>query len=566
MQADAADQADEASQDGIEKSRLNQRGRRTLAQRGRFFFSVIARLQKTGDAGRVRVPWIRVAFFCAGLSTGCSEPPPLESQNMSTVIANTEGTKLGTRIFPLLAAQPGKSGIYPLTDAHDAFAARVHLARAAERTLDVQYFIWRNDMTGTLLFEALRRAADRGVRVRLLLDDFSTSGLDPLLAALDAHGNIEVRLFNPFGSRSLLRWAGYLTDFSRLNRRMHNKSFTADNQATIIGGRNVGDEYFGAGDGILFTDLDVMAIGPVVNAVSNAFDRYWNSDSSYPVHALLAPVDDTQLRHLRAKALVMEQAPAAQTYIGAIRDSPFVREMLDSTLPWEWAPTRMLSDDPAKVLGKGVRDDMLFDKLRQAIGEPSYRVNLISPYFVPTAAGVASFASMAGRGVKIKVLTNALEATNEFAVHAGYAKRRKALLEAGIILYEQKRQAQPPTAKKETRLPGSSSGSSLHAKTFSFDRSRVFIGSFNFDPRSARLNTELGFIIESPALAKRIDAAFDRSIPSNAYEARLTDDGRVYWIERRDGGALRYDTEPNTSFWRRASVVFLSLLPIEGLL
>jgi len=204
-----------------------------------------------------------------------SRLPSLEGRPVSTAVTDTRETQLGRAIFTLVEAHANLSGIFPLRNARDAFAARMRLAQRAERTLDVQYYIWRKDTTGTLLFQALHDAADRGVRVRLLLDDNNTSGLDPILAALDSHPNIDIRLFNPFVIRKPR--LGYLTDFFRANRRMHNKSFIADNQATIIGGRNVGDEYFGASEGVLFVDLDVLAIGPIVNKVSGDFDRYWNS-------------------------------------------------------------------------------------------------------------------------------------------------------------------------------------------------------------------------------------------------------------------------------------------------
>ena len=259
----------------------------------------------------------------------CSTLPSRTNRTVSTTLLDTEETQLGRAIAPRVAAHPGLCGIHPLRDGRDAFAARVRLARVAERTLDVQYYIWRNDMTSTLLTDALRSAADRGVRVRLLLDDNNTSGLDPILAALDSHRNVEVRLFNPFVIRKPR--VGYVTDFFRANRRMHNKSFTADNQ-TIIGGRNVGDEYFGAAEeGLLFVDLDVLAIGPVVSDVSRDFDRYWASASSYPADRLLPGVNAAQLEQLKAAALSVEQDPASVAYINALRDSPFVRQLIEGT-------------------------------------------------------------------------------------------------------------------------------------------------------------------------------------------------------------------------------------------
>jgi cardiolipin synthase C len=495
----------------------------------------------------------------------CSPLPSLENRTHSTALLDTGSTRLGRAISPRAGAHPGVSGIYPLRDARDAFAARYLLAQAAERTLDVQYYIWRKDLSGTLLFKALHDAAERGVRVRFLMDDNSTSGLDGTLAALDSHPNVEVRLFNPLAIRRP-RALGYL-DFPRVNRRMHNKSFTADNQATIIGGRNVGDEYFGATDGVVFADLDVIAVGPVVHDVSNDFDRYWASASSYPVDRLLPPAGAAQLAEIASAASRVERDPAAVAYMAALRSSPFVRELVEGTLPFEWAATRMVSDDPAKALGRAGREAQLPYKLKSIFGTPEARLDLVSPYFIPTAAGLETFVAWAEQGVKIRVLTNSLEATDAAIVHAAYAKRRKALLEAGIGLYELRLEPGMPRGRSAGSSGGS--GSSLHAKTFSVDASRVFIGSFNFDPRSAELNTEMGFVIDSPELARQIAAAFDDRVPLNAYEVRLSDSGSLVWIERRDGERrggklLRHGTEPGTSAWQRAGVWLMSLLPIEG--
>jgi putative cardiolipin synthase len=349
---------------------------------------------------------------------------------------------------------------------------------------------------------------------------------------------------------------------------MHNKSFTVDNQATIIGGRNVGDEYFDATGGFVFVDLDVMAVGPVVKDVSKDFDRYWASESSYPVDRLLPRADPTQIAELASAASLLERDPSAVAYMDALRQSPIVRDLLQGRLALEWATTRMVSDDPAKGLGLAAPDALLLQKMKDIIGEPIAEMELVSAYFVPAAAGTDAFADLAERGVKVTVLTNSLEANDVAPVHAGYAKRRKSLLEAGILLYELRRLSPDTEANKRTGLVRSSgsSASGLHAKTFAVDRACVFIGSFNFDPRSARLNTEMGFVIDSPALAERIAAAFDSTIPANAYEVRLSDTGELYWIERREGTSVLYHTEPGTSFWQRAGVWFLSLLPIEWLL
>lgn len=476
----------------------------------------------------------------------------------------SRATRLGQRIAPRATEHPGKSGLHLLQNAHDAYAARVLLAQSAQRTLDVQYYIWRDDLSGTLLLEALHAAADRGVRVRLLLDDNGSAGLDGELAALDAHPNIEIRLFNPFVVRNP-KWLGYLTDFPRANRRMHNKSFTADNQATIIGGRNVGDEYFGADAEVLFADLDVFAVGPVVRTVSGDFDRYWASGSSYPVAQILPRPDRQGLGQLAARAERATRDPRASAYVNVVRRTDFFRALLDGKLDFEWAETRMVSDDPRKGLGKAQAKGLLTYQLAEIIGEPEQDVALVSSYFVPTAAGVAAFVEIAARGVTVRILTNSLDATDVAAVHAGYAKWRKDLLKAGITLYEMRRLS-PETNRHRDAGAMSRSGTSLHAKTFAVDGERVFIGSFNFDPRSAHLNTESGVVIDSPRFARQIAAAFDDIIPANAYEVRLGEGGRLYWLEQQGVAQIRHDIEPNTGFLQRSSVFLLSLLPIEWLL
>lgn len=505
--------------------------------------------------------WLVLPGALLALSLGlasCSSLPPLEGRVASTAIADTDDTRLGKALMPLTMAHPGLVGIHALADGRDAFAARAVLAQAADRSLDVQYYIWRNDTTGRLMFDALKRAAERGVRVRLLLDDNNTAGLDEALAALDAHPLIEVRLFNPNAMRSV-RTLGLVADFMRLNRRMHNKSFTADNQVTIIGGRNVGDEYFGAAGEISFADLDVIAAGPVVRAVSDDFDLYWNSPSAYPL-ALLAP---------DAIAAPAAKADAEATaYIEAIKRSDFLEQLVGGSLPLEWARTRFVSDDPAKVVGKAAPEANIAFKLKDLLGEPQRSLDLVSPYFVPGKEGADAFADLARKGAKTRILTNSLEATDVAAVHAGYAKRRKPLLEAGVTLYELRREAtdEPSREKRGSGSGIGSSDASLHAKTFGVDGNRVFVGSFNFDQRSIHLNTEMGVVIDSPALATRLAETLDRTLPTRAYEVQLDEQGAVVWIERRGEQVIRHQTEPGTSWFERAAVKALSWLPIDWLL
>ncbi|HEX7061694.1 MAG TPA: phospholipase D family protein [Woeseiaceae bacterium] len=467
--------------------------------------------------------------------------------------------RLGDAIAPLVAAHPGRSGVYPLTGGQDAFAVRLRLAQAAERSIDAQYYIWRDDLTGKLLYRALFDAAERGVRVRLLLDDNRTAGLDPLLAALDAHPNVEVRLFNPFVLRRV-RLLGYLTDFMRLNRRMHSKSFTVDNQVTIIGGRNVGDEYFDAAPAgaLTFSDLDVLAVGPVVAEVSTQFDQYWASRSAHPAGPLL-PAPRHGLRELLAPS------PAAAARLGAVQNAGPVDELLAGSLALEWAPVEMLSDDPAKGLGLAPPETHFPRLLTDALGPVGAELDLVSPYFVPTRTAVETLTSMAGGGVKVRILVNSLEATDVKAVHSGYVKWRTELLAAGIALFEMRLVG---SAAAEERLAGpfGSSATSLHAKTIAADRSRIFIGSFNLDRRSASLNTELGFVIESSNLAGRLAQLFDEAIAEVAYRVELSEGGDLYWVEQRGGERIRHDTEPGTTAWERGAVTILSWLPIDWLL
>ena len=509
--------------------------------------------------------WLPTALLLSALLGGCAELPSLEGRTPSLTLTDTAQTKLAQAVLPLAAQHPGVSGIYALSDGRDAFAARALLAAAAERTLDVQYYIWHKDITGTLLFDALRQAAERGVRVRLLLDDNNTAGLDQTLSMLGKQQHLEIRLFNPFVPRAP-RALAFATDFSRLNRRMHNKSFTADNQATIVGGRNVGDEYFGAAGDVLFADLDVLVIGSVVGAVSHDFDRYWNSPSAYPATLLIKPPNKGDAGDIALEADRIDDTKAAEEYVQAMRTSPFVQQLIERQLPFEWAPTRLVSDDPAKVLDKARPGSGVAANLKNLLGVPNKELDLVSPYFVPGKSGTQAFAELAKEGVNVRILTNALEATDVAAVHAGYAKWRKPLLQAGVTLYESRRSWDENDAREKTGRFGSSA-SSLHAKTFAVDDQRIFVGSFNFDPRSIDLNTEMGLVIDSPVLAGKLGQAMRGTIPQRAYQVLLNPDGSLYWIARdANGGITRYDTEPGTSVWKRMGVAILSVLPIDWLL
>jgi len=498
--------------------------------------------------------------------TGCATLPPPKDRVESFAPTDTAGTRLGRALAPGIATNPGKTGIHALPDPRDAFAARVLLANAAERSLDAQYYIWHGDQVGYLMFEALWQAAERGVRVRLLLDDLNTKGLDPTLATLDAHRNIEVRLYNPLVGRDA-RALNFVTDFTRVNRRMHNKSFTVDNQATVVGGRNIADEYFGAGAGLTFADLDVLAVGSAVPEVSREFDVYWNSASAYPASDFVGSPMADGISNLAAKFASTRADPETLGYLGSVRATPLVGDLLDNKLQFEWTAAELLFDDPAKTLDASERTDvLLFPELMRKIGPAEKTLDIVSPYFIPGPAGTEQLAALAKRGVTVRILTNSLATSEAKSVHSGYAKRRHELLKAGVRLYEIKPTASKQAGESADRF-GSGSSSGLHAKTLAVDGRRIFVGSFNLDPRSARLNTELGLVISSPDLAQGLTRFFDVEVLMLAYEVRLAADGNsLEWIERSASGEKHYDTEPETTWSGRMGVEFLSIFPIDWML
>ncbi|MDM7956188.1 phospholipase D family protein [Blastomonas sp.] len=486
-------------------------------------------------------------------------PPPPE---------DTPDSRIGKAIAGLEAEHPGLSGILPLIDSRGAYAARVKLIRAADRYLDVQYYIWREDVAGLLLLEELREAADRGVKVRLLLDDNGIARLDDELVALESHPNIEVRLFNPSVIRTP-KLIGYLLHCIRLNRRMHNKSMTADNQMTIIGGRNIGDEYFGPGDQPEFADLDVLAIGAIVPEMAADFARYWTSASSYPAPLMLPSAGPGALGELARKTQRLKDSDRlAQEYEAAVDTLSYADPLTHHAIDYDWVPVKMISDDPAKALGHSPRTPQPIGEIGAIMEQARERLGLVSAYFVPAKAGAAMFEALSARGVTVDVLTNALSSTDVAVVHAGYARYRKQLLRAGVHLWEMKGDA-PRHPAPRSGVIGSlprSSRSSLHAKTFTIDGQKLFVGSFNFDPRSMHLNTELGFLMDSPALASRLQELFSVPMRQRAYQVELTEGGALRWIDERPDGTVIHTHDPATTLLRRAQVVFWRAMPVEWLL
>lgn len=559
------------------------------------------------------------APLLALLLTACAGLPSSAPRTLSTALTNTGDTAIGRAVAPMAAPHPGLSGFHPLTEGPDAFAARIALVQAAQLSVDLQYFIWHHDTTGLMLWEALWQAAERGVRVRVLLDDHHTLGQDAMLAAMDAHSNIELRLFNPYVHRSF-RTADLMLDFSRVNRRMHNKSLTIDNQVTIVGGRNVGDEYYGANQGVAFQDLDMLGIGPVVKDVSSEFDLYWNHDVVYPASTVLPPPAQDAIARVRAAWSRVHADPAAQIYINAARNTEVARRIAAHDLPFEWTTARVVHDSPEKGRRTLKREELLVARLIELMGDPRKELDLVSPYFVPGKESTEMLIGFAKRGVKVRVLTNSLLATDVLPVHAGYSKYRLLLLQGGVRLYELKPQytaqrwdAARALAKKlsgqegrevlqdatqvqfdDTDLdpasrprpslglglgPGGSAGSgssmgsggisasSLHAKTFGSDRRLLFVGSFNLDPRSEQLNTEMGVVIDSAAIAEEMTSLMDDVVPERAYEVRLQPDGRnLEWVERLPQGEQIWRVEPGSTAGKRLLMNVLQVLPIEWLL
>ncbi|MFV2029758.1 phospholipase D family protein [Neisseria sp. S1] len=501
------------------------------------------------------------AYLICGIAlTGCQSLPSLEGRSESHYLDIPAAPAIETVLNPKHSGtESDLSGIYLLEDAHDAFVARATLINSAQYTLDLQYYIWQNDISGKLLFNMLHRAAERGVRIRLLLDDNNTGKLDNLLAALNQHPNIEIRLFNPFTTRRL-RALGYLTDFPRLNRRMHNKSLTADNKATIIGGRNIGDEYFNIAGDTVFADLDILATGSVVTDVSRDFDRYWASKSSYPLERIIPHADIAQgLSELEQSD---EGNQIMQRYRADLAHSPLQTAIESNRVPWQYTKAQLISDNPGKGLNRDRNKPSIAEKISNSLKSPQHEIYLVSPYFVPTKAGMEAIRKLRGNNVAVTVLTNSLQATDVAAVHSGYSRYRKPLLESGVALYELK----PNHAVPSTRDRGltGSSATSLHAKTFIVDKQRVFIGSLNLDPRSARLNTEMGVVLESPQIASAMQRTLVDTTPEYAYKVTLNQYGKLQWHDPESGQTL--NKEPEAGFWRRLGVKILSILPIEGLL
>ena len=468
-------------------------------------------------------------------------------------------TALDRELEPLLARNPGKTGAILLPDGLDAFAARAISARQAGRSLDLQYYIWHDDLTGHLLMHEAWQAAERGVRVRMLLDDINSSGKDAALLALDAHANIEIRVYNPFRNRDGVgRLIEMVQRMFSATYRMHNKAWIADGRVAVVGGRNIGVEYFDAAGDTNFRDLDLLLFGPAVAQAGTIFDTFWNSEAVVPI-AQLSRKPRRTLDTVLAQIADEAKGPGARRYLDRVDTSPNVRAYLEQALSPYWSDRlRVLSDPPLKW--KVSRSEGLATELMEVVRTARKRALLISPYFVPGDDGVFALAQLVReRDVHVAVITNSLAANDVVAVHGGYSKYRPALLKTGVKLHEMR--AQP---SQGSSLFGSS-GASLHTKAFVVDDRHGFIGSFNIDPRSIDLNTEMGVLFDDPAMALALRKEFERlASPDLSYWVYLGGEGDVRWLDRTADPPVTLDTEPGASRWQRIQARVVRWLPVES--
>lgn len=501
-------------------------------------------------------------------------PPAVGAPSQALPVREGE-TALDREIAPLVRKHGGRTGAILVADGLDAFAARALSARQAGRSLDLQYYIWHNDLTGRLLGREVWLAAERGVRVRLLLDDMNGNDRDAALLLLDAHPNVEIRLYNPFRNRGgLWRMLELLQRVYSMNHRMHNKVWIADGRVAVLGGRNIGREYFDAGDQSNFRDLDVVLFGPAVSQAGDAFDTYWNSDAVVPIAALA----EKSPRALAALAEGMRREAAgreARRYLERMDASRTVRAYFRKELSPHWSDRiQIVSDPPVKWKDEEDRSRWLVTRLSQVLSSTRHKALVISPYFVPGDDFSAMLVGLVReRCAHVGVITNSLAANDVAAVHSGYADYRGRLLDGGLALYEMR--AGAPVAKGSgsgsgsgrggSSGSGSSSGASLHTKAFLVDDARGFIGSYNLDPRSAWLNTENGVLFEDPEMAAALREEYLRlSGPPMSYWVYRNGDGELRWLDRTRQPPLAHDREPDTTWGQRATARVLAWLPIES--
>lgn len=478
--------------------------------------------------------------------------------------ADRVDTALDRAIAPLLEDHPGQAGLSLVADNLDAFTVRVLSAREAGRSLDLQYYIWKADLTGNLVVHELLAAADRGVRVRLLLDDLNAHAKDTVLAALDRHPNVEVRMFNPSRGRkaSFVRGVEMLLRGFSLNRRMHNKAWIADNRIAVVGGRNIGDEYFGAAQESNFLDADLAAVGPPVEETSRIFDAYWNSVSAIPLSELV-DADELSLPRLRRVGALLYRSKDAAPYLEQLRKSPNLKTLLRGSRTPRWTTdTHVFSDPPEKAEGAPRRGDWLIDAIGPSFAGARREMFISSPYFVPGDDGVAALLRMRQRDVRVSVLTNSLSATDVAAVHGGYAPYRTPLLQGGVELFEL--MARGPGGGGSGLLGSSSSEASLHTKAFMVDGETGFVGSVNFDPRSINLNTEMGILFADRQLTADLLRIYQWKVGGQSSYRLWLENGQLRWQDGSVEPPRVWTEEPNADWKRRTMAAVVRWLPVES--
>jgi putative cardiolipin synthase len=496
------------------------------------------------------------AIVLAGCASIDFDYPKVESTALEQ--ADTSDTYLGQQFAEVVAAHPeNESGFHVISDGKDALALRLLMMARAERTIDAQYFLIYDDLIGRVFVNSMLRAANRGVRVRFLLDDVLSKGLDPGLAALDSHENIEIRIYNPFAHRKTR--ALDALSLGRITRRMHNKSLTVDNQVTLIGGRNIAGEYFDARDDVLFSDLDVLAVGPIVPEVSDSFDTYWNSRAAVPIEALADVPEGAadSLAELDEKVTKSFEDARTSIYADAIRAS--VDQYISAGAgTFTWAPYDLVYDSPGKTgAAKVDESELIVNKIKSAV-DARRELFVITPYFVLTNDDIEGFRRLREQGIEITVITNSLAANNHAPVHGAYYPTRKPLIQMGMNLYELRASRDEPA---DEPLPKDAPIVTLHAKSFAVDRESLFIGSFNWNQRSANRDTELGVIIHSPELATALVERVSAKLPSHAFKISLDEKNNTQWTIIEDGQEVVVTKEPQTSAWRRFSAWIARIVP-----
>ena len=491
--------------------------------------------------------------------TGCATAPLDFPRDYSEAVTDTGNTYLGKEVAEWTGTHPGKSGFYPLIEGLDALGARLALIDRAERSIDAQYFLMKPDSAGRLFAIKLLEAADRGVRVRLLLDDIFTTVKDDAFEVLNQHPNVQIRLFNPIG-RDGVYHLNYLGHFKLANRRMHNKSFTVDNQVSIVGGRNIADEYFELLNDAEFIDFDMLAVGPVAAEVSVTFDRFWNHKLSVPMEAF---EKDKKLPDLETARANLDQAAydASQSIYGRALNSPLMHQITEDDLALYPAHSRVITDDPDKLLTE-VSDEqkVLVTALAEAVNEGASEVLVITPYFIPGKNGVEYWRRITEKGVRVVIVTNSLATNNHVPVHSAYARYRHALIDAGVELYEVRVDASKEPAD-DTKTAYDTL--TLHTKAALMDRRYVFVGSLNLDPRSIDINTEFGVFIDNADLSGELAERFFKRLPAMAYRVTENEKGKLRWTSVIDGKVVVEKSEPQSSRWRRFKA-FLSRVVPEG--